>query len=65
MALTVDRSCTYGVLVGRPKGKRQLRNIGVNGRIILKWTFKMWNEEAWTGLAWLRIGTGERCLSMG
>jgi hypothetical protein len=60
----VDRSCTYGVLVGRPKGKGPLGNIGVNGRIILKWFFKMWIEEARTGFAWLRIGTGDGCLSV-
>jgi hypothetical protein len=30
---------------------------GVDGRIILKWIFKEWDEE-WTGLSWLRIGTG-------
>jgi hypothetical protein len=29
----------------------------VNGRIILKLIFKKW-DEAWTGLRWLKIGTG-------
>jgi len=27
-------------------------------RIILNWIVKNWDEEAWTGLIWLRIGTG-------
>jgi hypothetical protein len=34
-----------------------LEDLGVDGRIILKLGFKKW-EEAWTGLIWLRIGTG-------
>jgi hypothetical protein len=25
--------------------------------IILKWIFRKWDVEAWTGLIWLRIGT--------
>jgi hypothetical protein len=31
---------------------------GVDGMIIFKWIFRNWNEAAWTGLLWLRIGTG-------
>jgi hypothetical protein len=35
-----------------------LENLGVDGMIMLKWIFKKWDEEARTGLIWLRIGTG-------
>jgi hypothetical protein len=35
-----------------------LEDLGVDGRIILKFIFKQWDGEAWTGLLWLRIGTG-------
>jgi hypothetical protein len=35
-----------------------LGNPGVDERIILKCIFKEWDGRAWTGLSWLRIGTG-------
>jgi hypothetical protein len=31
---------------------------GLDGGIILKWIFRKWDVEAWTGSSWLRIGTG-------
>jgi hypothetical protein len=44
--------------VGRPEGRNHLEDPGVDGRIILKRIFKKWDGGAWTGLIWLRIGTG-------
>jgi hypothetical protein len=43
----------YRILVGKPQGKRPLGRT----RITIKWIFKKWDEEACTGLIWLRIGT--------
>jgi hypothetical protein len=30
----------------------------VDGRIILRWNFRKWEEVVGTGRSWLRIGTG-------
>jgi hypothetical protein len=31
----------------------------IDGKIILKWTYEKWEEEAWTGLIWFRVGRGK------
>jgi hypothetical protein len=30
---------------------------GFGGRIVLRWNFRKWDVEPWTGSIWLRIGT--------
>jgi hypothetical protein len=53
-----DMTGAYRVLVGRPEGRDYLENQDADGKIILKLIFKNCEGEAWTGLIWLRIGTG-------
>jgi hypothetical protein len=52
-----ERRDVHRVLVGKPEGKSHLEDPGVDGSIILKWIFNTW-DGAWTGLIWLRTGTG-------
>jgi hypothetical protein len=44
----------WGNLVARD----HMEDPGTDWSIILKWIVKKWDEETWTGLLWLRIGTG-------
>jgi hypothetical protein len=40
------------------KIRDNLGDPGVDGWIILRWFFRKWDVGVWTGLSWLRIGTG-------
>jgi len=40
------------------RGRDHLGDIGVDGRIILRWIFRKQHLGVWTGSRWLRIGTG-------
>jgi hypothetical protein len=45
--------------VGNFKERDHLEDPGVDGSII-RWIFRNCDEGSWTGLIWLRIGTGGR-----
>jgi hypothetical protein len=56
-----EKRNAYGILVGKPEGKRPLRR----SRRRLMDNIKMgrrWDRVVWTGLIWLRIGTSGRLL---
>jgi hypothetical protein len=53
-----DRRGAYGVLVGRSEGKRPLVRPKLGGDDDIKMDLREVGWGAWTGLIWLRIGTG-------
>jgi hypothetical protein len=52
-----ERRGVYRVLVGNLRERDHLGDPGVDGRIILRWFFRMWGLGMWTGSSWLRIET--------
>jgi len=48
----------YIVWWGNLRKTDHLGDLGVYGGIILRWIFRKWDVEVWTGSIWLRIGAG-------
>jgi len=42
--------------------KDHFQDIGLDGRVVTKWMFKKRDGSSWTGLIWLRKGTGRALL---
>jgi hypothetical protein len=58
-----EKRNAYRLLVGKPEGRRPLgrpRRRWVD--YILGWILERWDGVMWTGLVWLRIGTGGELL---
>jgi len=47
-----------GIWWGNLRERDHLEDRGTDGRVIIRWIFRKWCGWAWTGLMWLRIGTG-------
>jgi hypothetical protein len=46
----------YRVLVGRPEGRDHWEDLGVGGRIKLRWTLGRQGSMGRNGFSWLRLG---------
>ena len=58
MQAWVTEEMRRGFWWGKLEERNHLENLGIDGRIILKWIFKLGVRRAWTGLVWLRRETG-------
>jgi hypothetical protein len=47
-----------GFWLGNGIERDRLGVSGIDERIILRWIFRLWDVNLWTGSSWLRIGTG-------
>jgi len=50
--------CVRGFWWGNLREIDRFEYLDIDGKIMLKWTFENWDEETWTGLIWVRVGTG-------
>ena len=56
-----ERRSPCRVVVGRAERKNSLQCLGIDRKIILKFTLKMSDGRTWTGFSWLRIGKSAGC----
>ena len=54
-----ERRGVYRVLVGKFEGKKPLGRPRDGRKIILRWILRKWHVGVWTGLRWLRLGSGD------
>ena len=52
----------YGVLLGKPEGRRPLGKPRRRRVDNIGWNSRRWDVGIWTGFGWPRIGTGGGCL---
>jgi hypothetical protein len=51
--------------LGNLRGGDHLEDLGVDGRIILRWIVRKWGEKVWTECIWLRWGPVAGCCEHG
>jgi hypothetical protein len=44
------------------KGRNYLEDLGMDGKIKLKWIIGKYGGKVWTGFIWLRVGSSGRLL---
>jgi hypothetical protein len=57
-----DRRGAYRVFVYDVMERDRVEDPGLDRKVILKGIFRKSDGEVWTGLLWLRVGTGGRYL---
>jgi len=53
-----QRRGVYRIFVGKPEGKNNLEDPGIDESVLLRWIFRKWYVGVCTGSSWLRMGTG-------